>query len=323
MRASWSIQTPSGRAGPVAIVQIVGDVSAACDRLGIGPVTVGPVLLRDLPPAGQVVVVRWADNCLHLMPHGGGAAVRSVLKILQNAGLAPEQSLDPCQRYPEARDRLEARLLDVLARARSPLGIDLLLDQPRRWAALESGVAGARQVQATHAAALEHLIDPPSVVLAGPTNVGKSTLVNALVGRSVAIISDEPGTTRDHVGVSVELAGLVVRLIDTPGQREGGDDTERRAQALAQRLRRSAQMVLCCGDAEQEPTAIEPAPGQITVRLALRTDLGPAAWAHDARVSAARGRGIEDLARLIRDRLVPPAALSDPGAWRFWERPGA
>ncbi len=47
---------------------------------------------------------------------------------------------------------------------------------------------------------LRRLIDPPLVVAIGPPNIGKSSLLNALAGRSVALVADEAGTTRDHVG---------------------------------------------------------------------------------------------------------------------------
>lgn len=74
-------------------------------------------------------------------------------------------------------------------------------------------------------------------VLAGRVNVGKSSLLNALVGRDRAIVSDAPGTTRDYIEESVDLGGLPVRLTDTAGLRAGGDLVEeegiRRSRGLA------------------------------------------------------------------------------------------
>jgi tRNA modification GTPase len=76
-----------------------------------------------------------------------------------------------------------------------------------------------------------------SAVLAGRVNAGKSSLLNALLGRERAIVSDAPGTTRDYLEESLNLGGLEVRLTDTAGLRADGGPVEtegmRRACALA------------------------------------------------------------------------------------------
>jgi tRNA modification GTPase len=77
-----------------------------------------------------------------------------------------------------------------------------------------------------------------SAVLTGRVNAGKSSLLNALLGRERAIVSDTPGTTRDYLEESLNLGGLEVRLTDTAGLRAGGGTVEtegmRRACALAE-----------------------------------------------------------------------------------------
>jgi tRNA modification GTPase len=164
------------------------------------------------------------------------------------------------------------------------------------------------------------------VVAIGPPNIGKSSLLNALAGRPVAVVADEPGTTRDHVGVMIDLAGLVVRYIDAPGIGTGAgwSDAERRiqdeAQVIALKLARSADLVVLCADGGSDFLA--PPPGVRAhvseLRIGLRSDLGRPRAAHDLAVSVRAGGGLADLVRLMRDRLVPPALLADQRAWAFW-----
>lgn len=78
------------------------------------------------------------------------------------------------------------------------------------------------QLSAPHA---ERLREGISVVLAGPPNAGKSTLLNALAGREAAIVSDIAGTTRDRIEVPVEMGGIAFTLTDTAGLAEASDDT--------------------------------------------------------------------------------------------------
>lgn len=295
------------------MVQVLGrdgpEVDATLGQLGIRGVAVGKVVLRDLCGVDRGLVARWSPTSVHLMPHGGAAVLRGLTGALVREGIEEAREPDPRAVYPEARSEVEARMLAALARAASPLAIDVLLDQPRRWE--EQGAAAGRRCPE-----LDRLIEPPLVVAVGPPNIGKSSLVNALAGRRVSIVADEPGTTRDHVGVTIDFAGLVVRYVDTPGVRAAADPIEAEAARLAREVAARADLVLWCGDATAGPVA-GPA-GVPSLRVALRSDLGRVAWAHDAAVSAAQGRGLAELAVLIRDRLVPAAAMADPRPWKFW-----
>lgn len=295
----------------MAIIEMYGDVDGALALAGIGEVAVGAVVVRDLCGVDRGVVARWSAASASLMPHGGVGVVRALAEALTRRGVAARDADDWRLTYPEAADELEARMLAALARAASPLAVDLLLDQPRRWR------AGAREEEAPIAArsrVLNRLIDPPMVVVFGPANVGKSTLLNALAGRAVAVVADEPGTTRDHVGVLIDLGGLVVRYVDTPGIRHGGGEEEQRAICAARALATHADLVVAMADATGD--LVEVPAG--AMRVGLRADLGPAKGSVDISVSVRRGEGVPALVAALRERLVPRAVLDDPGVWRFW-----
>jgi len=88
-----------------------------------------------------------------------------------------------------------------------------------------------------------------SVVIIGPPNAGKSSLLNQLAGRDVAIVTDTPGTTRDVIEVRLNLGGYLVRVSDTAGLRTGAEEIEaegiRRARAAAE----AADLLICVYDA--------------------------------------------------------------------------
>jgi tRNA modification GTPase len=87
-----------------------------------------------------------------------------------------------------------------------------------------------------------------TVVIAGPPNVGKSTLMNALAGRDVAITSPIPGTTRDLIEVFLDLRGYPVILVDTAGIRDAQDTIEQEGVARARRRAGSADLMLWLDD---------------------------------------------------------------------------
>lgn len=102
-----------------------------------------------------------------------------------------------------------------------------------------AGLCRAMRESLEAAPAAERLREGLEFVILGPPNAGKSTLLNALAGEDVAIVSAIPGTTRDAVGVRVDFGGVPVHLTDTAGLRETADFLEaegiRRAQARALR----------------------------------------------------------------------------------------
>ncbi len=96
--------------------------------------------------------------------------------------------------------------------------------------------------------------DGATIVLAGPPNAGKSSLLNALVGESRVIVSDMPGTTRDAVEVLLEHDPWPLRLVDTAGLRESDDPVERLGVEVSARYLARAHVVVVCAERPDELT---------------------------------------------------------------------
>lgn len=316
-RATAALLTPPAP-GAIAILRIAGPGAAAllaALRADV-PRSGRPALRRLVDPAdGRMIdeaVVAPLDDGWLVMPHGGTAVVARLLAALRAAGAVAPPSEDVRAGHPEATDELEALALATLARSASPLAIDLLLDQPRRW----RGNPPFGPDDAARSRRLDRLVDPPLVVLAGAANIGKSTLTNALAGRTAAIAHDAPGTTRDAVGIRLDAGGLVLRWLDTPGLRTPADEAEAIAQERGREAMHRADLLIELVDA-RIPAAPLPRPADL--RVAGRSDLGTVPALAIA-LSARRGTGLEALIATIREALVPVADLRHPGPWRFDER---
>lgn len=94
----------------------------------------------------------------------------------------------------------------------------------------------------------ERIRDGFEVVVLGPPNAGKSSLVNALAEREVAIVTDIPGTTRDLVEVHLDLGGYAVTLVDTAGLRDGGDVIEAEGMRRGRARAAAADLILWLDD---------------------------------------------------------------------------
>jgi len=140
----------------------------------------------------------------------------------------------------------------------------------------------------------ERLRDGIRVVIAGPPNAGKSTLLNALVGREAAITSDIAGTTRDVIEAPVSFGGIPFLLVDTAGLRDDAGAIEAIGVDRARRQLEAADLTLWLGASDDAPS------GSIIVRP--KADLGPASSRADIAVSALTGAGMDELIRLLIHR---------------------
>src|SRR5262249_41204778 len=115
------------------------------------------------------------------------------------------------------------------------------------------------------------------VAIVGPPNAGKSTLFNALAGSDRAIVTEVPGTTRDALEATVDVAGVPVTLVDTGGLRETEDVVERIGVARAREEAERADLVLyvceaAAGVGEEDRRALAHLDGRAVRRVANKLD---------------------------------------------------
>ena len=191
--------------------------------------------------------------------------------------------------YAAALD-LSSRLEHALDFSEDELPPDFVEGLARDVAALRARIAAhlatAREGRLLREGAL--------VVLAGPPNAGKSSLLNALLGERRAIVSSAAGTTRDFLEEGVEIGGWPVRLVDTAGLRATDDVVEAEGVNRAEALIARADLVLAL-DCDR--------PGAL--RLHAKCDLGPG---EGLPVSAVTGEGLPELRAAIAARLEQLAA---------------
>ena len=329
-----ALLTPWGR-GALAVVGLAGP-GACClaDRCfqprggrplatrTDGSVCVGVWRAADDPtsPGEELVVVRHSAEQLEIHCHGGLAAPEAVLESLVACGAIRQDWQAWLRKQGGGEISREAR--NALSMAGGPQAARILCRQLSgcldreidRIAALPPGPAPTAACERLLRAARVglRLTEPWRVVLAGPVNVGKSSLVNALAGHARSIVSSDPGTTRDLVTTRVVLGGWEIELVDSAGLRrreEAASDTEQAGIARAVAAASTADLVLRVESAEGGGATGGTA-GDRELRVVTKADLAIPGWRPpiDAlATSAVAGWGIAELAAAIVTRLVPEA----------------
>jgi tRNA modification GTPase len=298
----------SGR-GAVSLLAFTGPGAAQLlERLcGKPPPPPGRLALVQLREDGleldEALLATLGPEQFELQVHGSPPLVRRMLAY----GDAPARATS-----------FEARARELLAHARSEAGARMLLDQAegalrRELLALAEASAATRSESLARLAergrVAHWLVEPARVVLAGPTNAGKSTLFNVLLGEGRAIVHEQPGTTRDVLCEPALLGAYPVWLFDTAGERalvaadpalEVEAQGQRRARARAQ----AAELVLWLDPAG----GVGPAQAR---SLRSRAESG-AADALAALEQPEHARAL--VARLLREQLRLPLDPWEPGA---------
>ena len=268
----------------------------------------------------EAVVFAAGPEEIEIHCHGGDAVVSAIEAVLIGDGaetvswqmfFCPNDSQrELAQRFlPLApTERTAQILLDQFNGALERERIEIeMLDDPvkiqRRRNRLEENARFAR-----------HLVEPFRVVLAGPVNAGKSSLLNAVLGFRRAIVDPMPGTTRDTVSGRTALDGFYVEFIDTAGFRQLGSDVEHdlelRGMKRSQQSMDEADLVLWVVDVTDFDADAVPEWGNVLLCLNKIDLIGEKHVPSETvmpsvAVSAVTGDGIETLLDRIIRQLVP------------------
>ncbi len=291
------------------------------------------------------------EDCVEFSLHGGRAVLAAVSDALVALGARPaepgefsrraffngrldllqaEATADLIAAETEAQRRLAIDGADALQAACATWRESLrqimarqeaLIDFPDEDLPPEVDAQLQRSIAALHAEMLTVLAGAPGAarlreglefVILGPPNAGKSTLLNALAGEDIAIVSEIPGTTRDAVGARVDLGGVPVRITDTAGLRETADVVEAEGVRRAQARGAKADLVIAVA-AAPEPVFPQTPPGVAALHLITKSDLFDSVPLGFLTVSAATGAGMPALLRqltLFATRLTDRAGAT-------------
>ncbi|KGD95635.1 tRNA modification GTPase TrmE [Rhizobium sp. YS-1r] len=145
--------------------------------------------------------------------------------------------------------------------------------------------------------------DGYKVVIAGPPNAGKSSLLNALAKRDVAIVTEIAGTTRDILHVDIDLEGYLVRFFDTAGLRETGDLVEQEGVRRARIAIEQADMILELEEIDSVSKHDAKLPSTNLLRLGTKLDKHGVSPNYDLCISSRTGEGLEQLRGRILEEL--------------------
>ena len=340
--ATAAMLTPAGR-GAVAVIGVKGPVEKLDAAFRQLFQAANGKLLSEQPlgricyghwggeVSEDIVIARVSETCVEVNCHGGVAAVDRILVDLTNAGFA---TVSWQEQMSDEQSAFEVECYETLLQATTSRTAVVLLEQ-QQGVLLVAIEQLARAVEQGSAAALAgvrallqwaefgvHLTEPWRVVISGRPNVGKSTLINALLGYSRSIVFDQPGTTRDVVTGETALDGWPIQLADTAGLRASDDPIEREGIERARRAIDDSDCRCFVFDLSLPRTSAdesllgEAARAERGIIVGNKSDL-PRAWTESlpdeaVLISAAQGTGLDRLMARLVALLVPqvPTALT-------------
>jgi tRNA modification GTPase len=278
---------------------VVEDVAAALVRLGARPAAPGEFTRRAFMHGRMDLTA--AEGVADLIAAETSAQRRQALRQMEGA-------------LRDLYDGWAGRLRLALAQQ------EALIDFPdedlpaTEETALREGVATLRDEMAAHLAdgrRGERLREGLVFAIVGSPNVGKSSLMNRLAGREVAIVAAQPGTTRDPLEARLVLGEVPVTLIDTAGLRAAGDAIEAEGVRRARLRAADADLVLVV-TAPDAPVCTEAWP--VAVPVANKADLGGTVADGALAVSALTGQGVPALQDVLAGHARRLTALAGPPA---------
>ena len=268
----------------------------------------------------EIVVCRRAESVIEIHCHGGDAAAAAIIAALTTRGaLVSNEATWLHQRH---HDPLLEFIRLRLAESRTQRTAGILLDQLHGACAKALGqiaaslevndrdLAGRRLQRLIDLAPLgRHLTTAWQIVVVGRPNVGKSSLVNTMLGFSRCIVFDQPGTTRDVVATHTALDGWPIELMDSAGLRDGQDAIEAEGVERALSKVATADLVVHVCDATRPcSNVIEPAIARHSNVLTVQNKVDLAdkpRSSFDVQTSALTKTGVDRLIELMVFRLVP------------------
>jgi tRNA modification GTPase len=251
------------------------------------------------------------------------AVLNGKLDLLQAEAIGDLIDARSSASHRQSLQQLEGRLTnELLALRRALLGLESLLaydiDFPEeddgpipRARVLETANQLRAQLKALLATSkrAEVVRDGALVVLAGSPNVGKSSLFNALLGETRAIVTEIPGTTRDAIEAVLDLPAIPVRLVDTAGIRDTTDPVEVLGIETTTRYLNDAAVVLACIDpdsATETSDALRKHTKAPVITVGMKGDLVAYGYqsSPDVVVSAVNGEGLQTLLEKIETALA-------------------